>query len=221
MIIVFDLDDTLYDERDYVYGGLDAVASYLKMPGAKEELRRLVTDAREQVFDRFLKAHNLYSKKLVRELVQIYRRHTPELALYPSAKRCLKRFEKYPLYLVTDGNYLVQERKVQALKIEPYFKGIIYTSRYGAQKAKPSPYCFTKIARVEKVKPNQVVYVADNPYKDFVGIKPRGFHTVRVRAGRFSNIRLDAQHEAELQIESLDELTEEKLVGSLFSNCKI
>jgi len=87
------------------------------------------------------------------------------------------------------------------------------THRFGKMKAKPSPYCFLKIAEREKTAPENIVYVGDNPYKDFVGIKPLGFKTVRVLQGSFKDICLTVEFEAQRTIESLAELTEEFLWG--------
>lgn len=211
MIIVFDLDDTLYSDASFVESGIKCVAKYLQRPKAFIELLELLQDSRDQVFDRYLKKHGIYTKKRVRELVQIYRNHTPHITLFAEAKRCLKRLSHQNLYLVTDGNYIVQQNKVKALKLEPNFKKIFYTSRYGLKHAKPSAYCFTKIASLEKVRPEDVVYVADNPHKDFVGIKPLGFRTVRVMTGRYAHVNLDRRHEAEVTITNLDELNKDNI----------
>jgi putative hydrolase of the HAD superfamily len=123
----------------------------------------------------------------------------------------LRRFGKVPGYVVTDGNARVQENKIKALGIERYVKKAMASHRYGRASAKPSPVLFQKIARWEGVPPGRVVYVGDNPNKDFVGIKPLGFRTVRVLQGMFRNVRLDERHEADLTIPSLDDLTMDRL----------
>ncbi|HXF29602.1 MAG TPA: HAD family hydrolase [Chlamydiales bacterium] len=207
MIIVFDLDDTLYSELDYVDGGLMAVAKHFGGDIKKnyKELKKLREEARKHIIDRFLQAHDCWSKKRLQELINVYRRHKPHLTLYPAAKRCLQALKKRPLYLVTDGHRFVQRNKVDALGIRSSFKKTFFTSDYGQHRAKPSPYCFTKIASLEKVAPKEILYVADNPTKDFVGIKPLGFQTLRVHTGQHKDIKVQKAYDADFHIHTLDE----------------
>lgn len=51
-----------------------------------------------------------------------------------------------------------------------------------------------------------MVYIGDNPYKDFVGIKPLGFRTVRVCRGQYKEIVKTEEYEAGYRIKSLEEL---------------
>jgi len=214
LILVFDLDDTLFEELTYVRSGFRAVAAFL------EERRLLPADAasaflwedlqrgRGQNFDRLLQKYGIYSKKLVGESLAVYRAHRPEIKPYPEAVKCLRRLAEYPKYLVTDGNKLAQRKKMAALGIGGYFKYCYLTHCYGRKNAKPVPYCFLKICERERVEPEEIVYIADNPHKDFVGIKPLGMRTIRVLQGNYREIRLAAAYEAERHIESLAELTD-------------
>ncbi len=45
-----------------------------------------------------------------------------------------------------------------------------------------------------------IVYIGDNPNKDFVNIKKLGFRTIRVLKGMFSNSNKETKFEAELNI---------------------
>ncbi len=214
VVVVFDLDDTLYDDMTYVLSGFHTVANYLApIVGESskkifQRLKQLVEQDRNFVFDRFLKEKGLFTKTLVKHLLSLYRSHTPTISLYKEANACLKRLSHLPLYLVTDGNKLVQKNKIKALGLYPIMRKCFLTSNYGLKYVKPSPYCFEKICKLEKVSPQEVIYVADNPTKDFVGIKPLGFQTVRVLTGNKRNLRLDKAHEADITINSLQELNE-------------
>ncbi|MFC7668489.1 HAD family hydrolase [Hymenobacter humi] len=129
--------------------------------------------------------------------------------MYPDAERCLARFAEWPLYLVTDGHKEVQARKVLAMDVAATVRHAYLTNRYGRHRAKPSPHVFELICRREGVTAGQVIYVGDNPRKDFVGIKPLGFRTVRILRGNYAHLEADEAHEAHRRIHSLDELTEE------------
>lgn len=214
MVVIFDLDDTLFDEWTYVLGGLSAAAKHLtQIFNTKAEviLEGLVQEAkgdRSKVFDRFFMLKGLISPTLVKRCISIYRGHTPQISLYPEARECLTRLKKHhhPLYVVTDGNKIVQKKKFEALGLNKWIKQCLYTNAYGLKHCKPSPYCFQKICNIEKTSPSNVVYIADNPIKDFVGIKPLGFHTIRVMTGRFQELEIGGRFEAEMRISDLNEL---------------
>jgi putative hydrolase of the HAD superfamily len=150
-ILVFDLDDTLYEELTFVYGGLKAAAEFLspivKEPVGKifQEFKKEEKVRREGVFDRFLSKRGIQNKRLVKQALSVYRNHTPDIALFPAVKRCLERYKHLPLYAVTDGNKVVQKRKFEALGLQKYLRHCFCTHAHGLHRKKPSSYCFEKI----------------------------------------------------------------------------
>ena len=212
-VLVFDLDDTLYPELSYVHSGFRAVAAFLSpllnVPAdalAAGMIAEEAVQGRGQVFDNVLKLHGRWSKALVAASLRTYRQHKPELTLYPDAERCLTRFADWPLYIVTDGHKEVQARKVAALGLAYRVRHAYLTNRYGRHRAKPDPHVFQLICRREGVSPKDVTYVGDNVKKDFVGIKPLRFNTVRILRGNYAHYEADAAHEAARSIHTLDEL---------------
>lgn len=215
MIVVFDLDDTLYDELTYVQSGFRAVAGYLRdaygisADKALDWMMGRLAGGRGTIFDDLLREAGIYSQRRVRKCLAVYRSHPPQIQLDPAADACLTRLARlgYPLYIVTDGHKGVQDRKLCALGLRSRVSHCYITHRYGKRHAKPSSYCFQKICVREGASPDQVVYVADNPHKDFVGIKPLGFKTVRLMRGQHREVEKPPAYEADLRIASLDELT--------------
>lgn len=224
MVLVFDLDDTLYDELTYVRSGFRAVAAFLQAQygiaaaTCYVDMVARLASGRGRIFDAMLQRFGCYSKHSVRRCLSVYRGHKPDIHLYPEAEACLHRLRHLPIYIVTDGNKLVQKSKLEALGLFSRVNHCFITHCYGVKNAKPSPYCFWKICRREKVLPQRVVYVADNPHKDFIGIKPHGFKTVRVMQGQHKEVVLDQAHEAEWRIESLAELDEAFLAHVMAEN---
>ncbi|MDB2331073.1 HAD hydrolase-like protein, partial [Alteromonas sp.] len=112
-----------------------------------------------------------------------------------------------PLYVVTDGNKVVQGNKVAALNITQLFKRVFVTHRFGIKHAKPSTYCFDKIRQAEKCNWQDMVYVGDNPAKDFVNLNKLGVLTVRVLTGEHSKVKAKPGYDAQHTITTLSALT--------------
>jgi len=213
VIISFDLDNTLYNENSFVESGFKVVSKYLwqeysipKEASYSFLQKRFKKNGRKKILDELLKEFDIYSKKNVLKCLSVYRNHSPKIKLDPEANACLRRFKDFSLYLVTDGNKIVQKNKIKALGLNDRLRFCFLTSNYGMKNSKPSPFCFKKICQLENVKPSQVFYVGDDPNKDFVGIKPLGFKTIRILQGPFKNIKKNKKFEADYFIRSLSEL---------------
>jgi len=188
--VVFDLDDTLYDEVEYCKSGFTSVSEFLA------DLPRMPTV--ESLFDAFWKQFNAgnhtktfnsalselgigYDDKLIRQLIKVYRNHEPNITLPQESREVLSELgPRFTLALLTDGFLPSQQLKVQALEIEQFFKCIIYTEQLGREFWKPSPAGFEKIMETLNVKPRSMAYVADNQMKDFIAPNRLGFATIQI-----------------------------------------
>jgi putative hydrolase of the HAD superfamily len=188
--VVFDLDDTLYDELDYCRSGFRAVAASIAdlpdAPSAKRIFDRLwkqfTIGNRTKTFNAALDDLGInYDDQLIQKLIKTYRNHLPKIKLPADSRDVLRQLSgKYTLALLTDGFLPAQQLKVQALKIENYFKCIIYTEQLGRQCWKPSPAGFEKLIRTLNAKPQTIAYVADNQTKDFIAPNKLGFLTIQI-----------------------------------------
>ena len=188
--VVFDLDDTLYDEIEYCKSGFAAVAEFLAdLPEAPPAERifsalwgQFTAGNRTRTFNTALDELGIsYDDEHVGKLVNVYRSHAPKIALPQDSRDVLCELStKYTLALLTDGFLPGQQLKVQALGIEKYFKCIIYTEQLGRECWKPSPAGFKKIMQILKPEPENMVYVADNEKKDFIAPNKLGFLTVQL-----------------------------------------
>jgi len=223
MIIVFDLDDTLYDEITYVRNSFLEVAIYLSenFNISKDSIylnliQELEKNGRGKVFDNVLTFYGIYSKSEVKRCLSVYRNNIPKIELFDKAINCLERLSSYRKYLVTDGNKIVQRKKIESLELNKYFIKTLPTHSFRVSYAKPSTYVFNKILKWEKKKSSQLIYVGDNPKKDFINLKKEGFKTLRVLTGCYKDLRLQKEYEADYQINNLDELNEKlikKIIG--------
>ncbi len=216
MIIVFDLDDTLYDEITFVKSGFKEVSNFLEDITKEksnliysELINILKKQGRGKIFDDFLQKKNIFTKKLLLQCIKKYRYNQADLKPYQSAVKFLEKNKDKSIYLVTDGNKNVQAHKVKLLKLNKCFKKIFITHRYGIDKAKPSLYCFEKIKKIEKCRWDDLVYIGDNPLKDFVSLKKVNAKTIRLLKGNYSDTIVSEEYEAQSRIHSLDELSSE------------
>ncbi len=190
--IVFDLDDTLYDEIDYCRSGFTSVAEFLaglpEMPSAEQIFevfwQQFTAGNRTKTFNTALEELGIAaadSDKLITDLIEVYRNHVPKITLPAESRDVLDQLTgKYTLAMITDGFLPAQKLKVQALGIEKYFKSIIYTEALGREFWKPSPAGFKKIMQILNTQPKNIVYLADNEKKDFIAPNKLGFLTVQL-----------------------------------------
>lgn len=210
MIVALDLDDTLYPEEAFVHSGFRAVARALhERWGADEKetvetmLRSLERTGRGSQFDAAVAHLGLNGRQSVAELVRVYRHHTPSIELPEESRRALEELASRPLYLVTDGHKVVQQAKIDALGIRPFIRHAYLTHRYGIANRKPSPRVFELIMRRERCEPGELVYVGDDPAKDFRGIRPLGIHTLRVLTGRHAVVEVPEAQDAERAVKTI------------------
>ena len=131
--IVFDLDDTLYPERQYALSGFAAVADWaessLGIPSEQgySELEAYFEEGiRGDTFNRWLQAHGKEPDKWIPEMVRCYRDHTPKLEPYPETHSVLQKLScDYRLGLITQGHKPGQQRKLEALELTGYFEAIM------------------------------------------------------------------------------------------------
>ncbi|NVK12665.1 MAG: HAD family hydrolase [Rhodobacteraceae bacterium] len=211
-MVVFDLDDTLYLERDFAFSGYrhleQVVAAQSGVRGFGAACRTLFeAGVRRHVFDRACAELGLAAgPERIAQLVAGYRGHRPEIALCPDAARYLAQAPG-PLGLITDGPETMQRNKISALGLQALIKHIRPTGAWGAGYGKPHPRAFREM---EDKAPRgaRLVYVADNPAKDFVTPRARGWAAVQIlRPGAVHDPEPPgAGHAAHLRIQSLDEL---------------
>jgi len=183
---VFDIDDTLYLERDYVRSGFETVghwaAKWIHIEDFGERCwRRFATGRRKSIFDEVLcESGRMANPELISALVEVYRTHTPSITLAPDASEALEVISRIAsIAVISDGPVSSQSRKAEALGLGSFAEPIILTEVLGGEFRKPHPRAFQQI---EQCRPaNVYVYIADNPLKDFAAPKQLGWMTVRVR----------------------------------------
>ena len=190
--VLFDLDDTLYPEMDFVRSGFRTVArclsSRLHVPGEEvfaRMMEALERDGRGRVFDTVLRSLDADPAHLVPVCVHLYRSHRPDISMYEDATPVLKRLRdaRARLGIVTDGMGVVQRSKIETLGLEPLVDVVVLSDVLGPRSSKPSGDAYRVALELLGVRPEDAAYVGDNPAKDFLWPNAAGMRTIRVRRG--------------------------------------
>lgn len=189
--VIFDLDDTLISEDEYIQSGYRAVSRFLKdMYGWDErmtarQLYDLYLESPKNVFNRLLSAHDItYKENEILELVEVYREHTPDVHFYPDVKPALASLKNrgVKLGLLSDGYAVTQRKKLTVLNVngKKVFDKIIITDELGRDYWKPDPRPFIMMKEAFLADWSDIVYVGDNPEKDFFIGRDFPIMTVRI-----------------------------------------
>lgn len=214
--VVFDLDDTLYLEREFAMSGYAACEEWMRGRGLSSGLAAAAArefDARryDRIFDRVLPALGVDPRpELIQDLIAQYRSHRPSIRLTDDAAATLPSLAKrYRLALLSDGPAITQRRKVEALQLDRWLDPIVLTDDHGGRDAwKPNVKCFRVIEEATGLSGSDLAYVADNPAKDFAGPKALGWHRIRIRRplAIHRDVPVRPEDEVTTEISSLAEL---------------
>ena len=174
--VIFDLDDTLTSEKGYAISGFRHIALLLSEKFQidneiifKELVFLFETDT-NKVFNRFFEKHKIiYNESCITDLINKYRNHIPQIKFYNDVIPCIQELKKKNIRsgIITDGYLNSQKQKLKALNAYDYFDKIIITSELGQDYFKPNPYAFTLIKDFFGFEYDEMIYIGDNPNKDF------------------------------------------------------
>ena len=207
MVIVFDLDDTLYDEIDFVKSGFKEISKYL---GDKKYFNFMwelfLKEGSGKIFDKLIENFSLNVS--LNKLLEIYRFHYPTIVLPKESRDILKFCKNFKTALITDGHYIMQKNKFFALDLKKFIEYPLFTDFYNTKKPDVKPFLM-----VMKKYPNEeYVYISDNPKKDFFAPKKLGWKTIRYKnpKGIYKNIKNNADIEVKSREKILEILKEIK-----------
>ncbi|HYR95794.1 MAG TPA: HAD family hydrolase [Candidatus Binatus sp.] len=211
-LVAFDLDDTLFPERDYVRSGLEVAAEWVLRAYGRPDFAEtawalFLAGVRGRLFDAALGRLGLPADPAaIAALVDVYRHHRPAITLFPDVERGVGALgERVRLAIVSDGPLPSQQRKVRALRLEDWFDPILLTDRWGRAFWKPHDRAFREIERLTGARGGECVYVGDNPRKDFVAPRALGWRTIRVRRPGGEHAAVGAAGAADVECNDVEE----------------
>lgn len=215
-LLVFDLDDTLFPEREFVLSGFRAVDLWVRQILGCESFYTIAADLFERgdrgnLFNQALQALEIEdTPERIQQMIGVYRTHSPDISLFEDARWALSHFSTGPLGIITDGYLNVQKRKAKVLGLEERVDTIVYTDAYGRQNWKPSPLPYQKMMQATGVDPTDCIYVGDNPKKDFIQARALGWRTFHIcrQQAEYAHLVVEKPYQADVQIKSLYELAD-------------
>ena len=178
--VVFDLDDTLYDEKDYVRSGFAAVAEYLGDPRAAEKLTEYFEIHSKPAIDAYLEETAQTEKKA--DCLKIYREHKPNITLREGARELIVSLKEKGIKvgIITDGRPNGQRAKLEALGLLSLVDDVIITDELGGEQfRKPCDIAFRIMQRKWQIPFGEIIYVGDNPAKDFAAPRQLGMRSLQ------------------------------------------
>ena len=181
-VVVFDLDDTLYKEIDYLRSAYRHIAS-------------LVSNARvpeDEVYELMLKTYNAggnafeavvsrYGLRLfsVEWMLNAYRNHKPKISLDEETRTTLDRLKVQGIVMgiISDGRVQSQMNKIEALGLKDYVNPGDIIINECSEYFKPDVRSYRRF--MEKYGADSAYwYIADNPAKDFKAPNALGWTTI-------------------------------------------
>jgi len=183
--IIFDLDNTLYAEDEYITLAYREMGAYLEKEFNYKasdvsfllwQIRRIYGDA--SVLNKFLQFAGLSdSDDVLRKLIQIYQSVQGSLAVPALVQERLLELRKMnvPLGILTNGGVKTQENKLKLLNISHLFDHILISGTFSNRRLwKPDIYGYALLAQKFSCEPAAVLFVGDNPKTDEMGARNAG-----------------------------------------------
>jgi putative hydrolase of the HAD superfamily len=208
-VVIFDLDDTLYKEIDFLKSAYCHIAHTLESSIKHNIYFEMLALHRQKakVFEVILQKYGLETS--VADLITLYREHTPSIKPLPFVLQFLKKLKKQdiPIGLITDGRSQTQRLKLKQLGIEFYFNHLIISEEFGSEKPCQANFLdFQLHFGIEK----RFFYIADNPKKDFITPNQLGWTSIGLKDNgqniHTQNLELTPEYYPKIQITSFKEL---------------
>lgn len=230
--VFFDIYSTMIDIRTdeydpYVYSVLSRYLSYHSVKISPEGLKTFYFEMINQqmkqsaevypevdVYDVFYAVmhkfgNRKYPQRVIEDISMLFRSLTiRHFGVFPGLYDVLVPIcERYKTAIISDAQWVFTEAEIAILGLDQFFKTRILSSRYGFKK--PDLRLFEMAMERLKVRPEESVYIGDNPRKDMIGAKRSGMKFILFRPSRqdFEGFRPDAYFHDYFELEKiLDEL---------------
>ncbi len=195
-ILLFDLDNTLYDENFFLFSVFEEIASILSVEHLVDSRSNIsfflktqfLTFGRTGLLNKLISRYDL-DISLINQFLEVYRSHFAELRLFPE----YEDFDFSGSILITNGNIRQQLNKIKSLGLDSRFMKIFTLE---GENKKPSPWVKGEL----RLNADQIPYYIGDSSTDFVFSRNSGFHYMFHNFYRNSNgYIIEESREYELQ----------------------
>ena len=188
-VIVFDLDDTLYNEMEYLRSAYKEITKNVDAAGWEKLFARMFSLFRSKK-DVFKFVSEAYQRDKS-ELLNAYRSHNPTLHLFAGVLETMNQIKakQGKIGIITDGRKHTQRAKLKALGILDLIDKIVISDEIGSEKPDERNYR----AIEETFTDSTYLYMADNLRKDFIAPNAMGWQTLGLIDNGL-NMHFDGHH---------------------------
>lgn len=179
-MVIFDLDDTLFKEIDYLKSAYREIATMLADRGIDNAYDQMIAWRNDgiNVFDAINSHYRLGIP--VATMVSRYRLHKPMISLTDDCKELLDTLtaRHTEIGILTDGRSTTQHHKIDALGLYHYVAehNIVISEEFGSEKPDERNYRYFS----DRNPHDRYVYIGDNPIKDFITPNRLGWFTIGI-----------------------------------------
>ena len=223
--LIFDMDDTLFNEIEFVFSGFKAVDDWLKTNWNQQGFYKTATNIflngdNQLVFNKALDCMGIdYTSSQITKMVDVYRNHSPNINILEDFLELQMKIKPWvKLGVITDGYLVTQKNKARSLRLNDYFHTIIFTDEYGKEYWKPHRHSYDMICEEFSCQPTECIYIGDNINKDFITAKQLGWRTIQILRNEsiYKNQKVEEHYKAHHKIKDLREITEIDELKALF-----
>ncbi|MBC8617554.1 HAD family hydrolase [Parabacteroides faecis] len=177
-IFVFDLDDTLYKEIDFLHSAYREIAQWVELKFSLNDIYPFMLRAYENKSDVFSLLIRTYNLPLTKDdLLDMYRLHFPVICLDSDTEDVLNVLNlDYRLGMITDGRSITQRNKYRALELDRFIddNDLVISEEFGSEKPSEKNFLFFQ----DKYINTDFFYIGDNLRKDFITPNRLGWTTI-------------------------------------------
>lgn len=188
-VVCFDLDDTLYEEIDYLKSAFNEISEYAAAhcEGCSDSVKIMAIKAYNWLLEAYSDGYNAFDELnsflgielSLSDYLYIYRSHNPKITLSKDVANTLDALKRdnVRLGLITDGRSVQQRNKIEALGLDRWISNedIVISEEFGSEKPSLVNYEYFMQRYPEC---DDFTYVGDNPRKDFIAPNALGWMTV-------------------------------------------
>jgi putative hydrolase of the HAD superfamily len=176
---VFDLDDTLYLEKDYLKSAYYAICTNIVPQNAQNLFDEMLSIhfSGGNAFEFLIEKYPTLNLSL-EKLLYLYRNHYPKIALREGVLDMLLEIKSRgsKIGIITDGREITQTNKINALGLDKLVDKLVISEKFGA--SKPVSALYESFMQPDHNK--HFFYFGDNIQKDFISPKKLGWTCIGI-----------------------------------------